>query len=79
MERDLTTGSVLKNIVYFSECRGKSSGRRHPHKGPSIKRGLSAELTGGVSRLLPPDRRSGGVFLIQKKSCPNGQLFLIGN
>ena len=47
-ERNPFSDTNSKNIVNFPECLGKSSGRRHPHKGPSIKRGLSAKLTGEV-------------------------------
>ena len=46
---------------------------------PLYQEGAVSGADWGGSRLLPPDCRSGGVFLIQKKSCPSGQLFLIGN
>ena len=46
---------------------------------PLYQEGAVSGADWGSFKASPPDCRSGGVFLIQKKSCPNGQLFLIGN
>ena len=38
---------------------------------PLYQEGAVSGADWGSFKASPPDRRSGGVFLIQKKSCPN--------